>query len=164
MNMQQTKLGLALHEAGIPLTVDSFDDRLILQKTVYLLQQAQVHLGYRFRWYIRGPYSSGLTEDVFDLADRSDKGAAELDRWELDDVSKGRIARLRDWFSNQSRKHDLAKNLELLASVLFLIVTQQAVATDPHSISTILKANDKPFESADVVKAVAELKAHGYDV
>lgn len=164
MNMQQTKLGLALNEAGIPLSVETFDDRLILQKAVYLLQQAQVHLGYRFRWYIRGPYSTGLTEDAFHVADLPDNGMSELGKWELDDVSKGRIARLRDWFAGKTNKQEFAKNLELLASVLFLIVTQQAVASDSQGISTILKANDKPFETEDVVRAVTELKLHGYDV
>ena len=163
MDMQQTKLGLALQEAGLPLSVETFDDRLILQKAVYLLQQAQVHLGYRFRWYIRGPYSSSLTEDAFCMADLPDKGTSELTKWKLDDDSKVRIARLRDWFSSK-KGPALAKHLELLASVLFLIATQQASAADCPGISTILKANDKPFETSDVVSAVAELKSHGYDV
>lgn len=163
MNTQQTKLGLALQHAGVPLSVESFDDRLILQKAVYLLQQAQIHLGYRFRWYIRGPYSTDLTEDVFALSRLPDKGQAELAIWSMDTTSHDRITKLRDWFTQATGKV-LARKLELLASVLFLIVTQQAPASNPARISAILKENDKMFEPNEVAEAVVDLRAHGYQI
>ena len=48
-------------------SLDTFDSRLIFQKTVYLLQAFGFYLGYRFSWYIRGPYSPGLTSDGFKI-------------------------------------------------------------------------------------------------
>lgn len=48
----------------------SFDKRLIFQKTVYLLQAFGVYLGYKFSWYISGPYSSHLARDGFKLIQR----------------------------------------------------------------------------------------------
>ena len=47
--------------------VRTFRDRLVLQKTVYLLQAFGIYLGYRFTWYLHGPYSTQLTRDAFSL-------------------------------------------------------------------------------------------------
>jgi uncharacterized protein YwgA len=44
-----------------------FGQRLLTQKTVYLLQSFGLYLGYLFTWYIRGPYSPSLTRDAYDL-------------------------------------------------------------------------------------------------
>lgn len=47
----------------------SFDDRLKLQKTVYLLERGfDVDLGYRFNWYLHGPYSPPLAREAFEVA------------------------------------------------------------------------------------------------
>jgi uncharacterized protein YwgA len=48
--------------------VASFTDRLIFQKTVYLLQAKGVFLGYSFNWYLHGPYSPVLARDGFELS------------------------------------------------------------------------------------------------
>ena len=49
--------------------IASFKGRLILQKTVYLLQAFGIYLGYQFSWYLRGPYSTRLTKEAFGLVD-----------------------------------------------------------------------------------------------
>jgi uncharacterized protein YwgA len=45
-----------------------FNDRLILQKTVYLMEKFGLHIGYYFSWYLRGPYSPSLARDAYALA------------------------------------------------------------------------------------------------
>lgn len=60
-------LKMVLDRMGLQLTLSDFDNRLLLQKAVYLLQLARIDLGYRYSWYIRGPYCSELTKDLFDL-------------------------------------------------------------------------------------------------
>jgi uncharacterized protein YwgA len=45
----------------------TFKGRLVLQKTVYLLQSYGLNLGYTFTWYLHGPYSPQLTKDAFRL-------------------------------------------------------------------------------------------------
>jgi hypothetical protein len=51
-----------------PTTFESnFNYRLILQKTVYLMQQFGLNIGYSFSWYLRGPYSPTLTRDTYEL-------------------------------------------------------------------------------------------------
>lgn len=37
------------------------------KKTIYLLQSFGLNLGYKFSWYIHGPYSPELTKDAFRL-------------------------------------------------------------------------------------------------
>ena len=44
-----------------------FNARLILQKTVYLLEQFGLNIGYFFGWYLHGPYSPSLARDAYTL-------------------------------------------------------------------------------------------------
>lgn len=60
-------LDLFLSELGEQFAIDSLDDRLRLQKAVYLGQLFDVDLGYRYSWYVKGPYSPSLTQDYFKL-------------------------------------------------------------------------------------------------
>jgi hypothetical protein len=61
-------LKLALDALGVPIDIDTMDDRKRIQKAVYLGQLGGFDLGYRFGWYKKGPYSPGLTRDYFALA------------------------------------------------------------------------------------------------
>lgn len=47
--------------------MDGFDDRLRLQKIVYMLQAFGVNFGYGFSWYFRGPYCTSLARAGFEL-------------------------------------------------------------------------------------------------
>ena len=47
--------------------MDGFNDRLRLQKIVYMLQAFGVNLGYGFSWYFRGPYCTSLARAGFEL-------------------------------------------------------------------------------------------------
>jgi len=160
MNRQQILLALALSEAGVTMSVGQFDERLVIQKSVCLLQYAGVHLGYRFRWYLRGPYSTELTNDAFWLAAHQDKLPEELKGWHLDDESRGRIRKLKALFTGASLTK-LAKDLELFASALFIIRTGQAKADDCERISHLLRINDKPFSVADVSRAMETFRSYG---
>ncbi len=59
-------LGLVLKRVA-NFDISAFKGRLILQKTVYLLQSFGLNLEYKFSWYIHGPYSPDLTRDAFKL-------------------------------------------------------------------------------------------------
>ena len=47
------------------ISKESFEDRLICQKKIYLLQSLGTDLGYTYNWYVRGPYSPSLTNYVY---------------------------------------------------------------------------------------------------
>jgi len=50
-----------------PFNMDSFSDRLILQKKVFLLKEGGFDIGYGFNKYIRGPYSPVLANDGYKI-------------------------------------------------------------------------------------------------
>lgn len=67
-NRSAVELGYILkHIPGYEFSMDEFDDRMRLQKTVYLLQAFGINRGYQFGWYLRGPYCSLAAMDGFDL-------------------------------------------------------------------------------------------------
>ena len=55
-----------LKELGKAPKVDEFKDKLVIQKTVCLLELSGIKLGYHFSLYVRGPYSPSLTKDLYD--------------------------------------------------------------------------------------------------
>lgn len=59
-------LGALLKRIG-NFSLDTFEGRLVLQKTIYLMQSYGLDVGYKFSWYIHGPYSPELTRDAFRL-------------------------------------------------------------------------------------------------
>lgn len=68
MNRESVELGFILKKIeDYEFSMDEFDDRLKLQKLVYLLQACGVYLGYDFSWYLRGPYCSLLAHNGFSL-------------------------------------------------------------------------------------------------
>jgi len=54
-------------ELGFECTISRFDDRLIAQKVVCLLELRGIDLGYPCSMYVRGPYSPDLTQDLFEF-------------------------------------------------------------------------------------------------
>ena len=50
---------------GHNFSYSDFDQRMEMQKAVYLLQDMGVPIGdYGFRWYLHGPYSQSLQDDM----------------------------------------------------------------------------------------------------
>ncbi len=66
MNMEKHKKVIAFFkELGFAFDVSRFDDRLIAQKLVCLLEFRGIDLGYSCSLYVRGPYSPDLTLDLY---------------------------------------------------------------------------------------------------
>lgn len=91
-----------------------FDERLIFQKTIYLLQAFGLYIGIPFSWYLHGPYSTVLAKYGYDLTKRYEKicpirfaHAASERRFKL----------FTEFLGPRSRD---AKWLEVLASIHFL--------------------------------------------
>lgn len=70
MRRESVELGYLLKNiVGDDFSMDDFDSRLQLQKSIYLLQAFGINLGYSFAWYLRGPYCSLLTDHGFEIND-----------------------------------------------------------------------------------------------
>jgi len=59
------KVIACMKELGKKPKVDNFQDKLVIQKTVCLLELLGFDMKYGFSMYVRGPYSSDLTADLY---------------------------------------------------------------------------------------------------
>jgi len=159
MGRRQIGLKLVMDHLGLPVTLDTFGDRLILQKAVYCAQAAGVNLGYCYRWYLRGPYCPAVAEDGFAVRDESAQGINESESWTLDASSKAKLDRIRDLLIKD--RTALEVKLELLASVHFLIDHGQVTRRDPAQIVNTLARFNKDFNEAQVKDAIGEMNSHG---
>lgn len=104
-----TELGLARGD---------MQDRLKLQKTVYLLQTCGLRLGYGFSWYRYGPYSQELVYDAYRSLH------AESQKYAQQAKSLAFSKNTQDWLQEFKRRLGGAlgdaRQLELLASVSFV--------------------------------------------
>ena len=67
MDPKQIALKVVLDELGEPDEISTVNDRLRIQKAIYLAQVAGIGLGYHYSWYVKGPYSTALTQDYYKL-------------------------------------------------------------------------------------------------
>ncbi len=160
MDRQQIGVKLTTNGLGLDFKIKYFQDRLIMQKSVYLAQTAGVNLGYYYHWYLHGPYSPSLTRDEYAIATDISVGLDETEGWKLDDRSSQRLEEIRGIFTEPERDK-LARKLELLASVHFLIERRQVSKVDTSRITTTLERFNKNFSEEDVQKALGELKSYG---
>ena len=160
MDRQQISLKLALDALGESLALESFDERMALQKIIYLTQHAGVHLGYRYNWYLRGPYSPELTRDAFEMKSSLASGSDELTGWKLDEPSVQALKRLATlWRDKQPGERP--RWLELLASVLFLKQSYLGRGSDTAGLREILRRYDKQFEESEINTALGQLRSYG---
>lgn len=159
MDRQQIGLKLALDGLGLEFKIDTFEDRLILQKAVYLAQDAGVHLGYYYQWYLHGPYSPSLTRDEYAVAEALARDMDDSKSWKLDEQSQERLKKLRDLIPKNGRQR--VRRLELLASVHFLVDRKQVHGRDIDQITDTLKRYNKDFSRDEVQNALEELIGYG---
>ena len=66
-------------ELGFGCDISRFDDRLIAQKIVCLIDLRGINPGYSCSMYVRGPYSPDLTQDLFEFTNEFEN--LETDVW-----------------------------------------------------------------------------------
>ena len=117
--MEVTAKGILYKIADIfNLKRDTIADRLKLQKTIYLLQEFGLNLGYGFGWYKYGPYSSDLVKDAYAvLYAEKDRYKQETANWKFSKESKERFEEFKERLSHILNDPE---KLELLASVHFV--------------------------------------------
>lgn len=121
MDRGQIALKLFLDELGVPFDIETIDDRKRVQKAVYLGQLSGVDLGYRFGWYIMGPYCPSLTRDYFPLAEALASGDDEWEGKSLKKRVKERLTRIKQLMIPPEDVDLTPENwLELVSSLDFL--------------------------------------------
>ncbi|HOF18248.1 MAG TPA: hypothetical protein PK082_05005, partial [Phycisphaerae bacterium] len=95
MDRRQIGLKLSLDHLGLDFKVDSFEDRLILQKAICLAQAAGVKLGYYYGWYLHGPYCPALARDAYSVKGELDAKNDESTGWSLSAESQACLEKVR---------------------------------------------------------------------
>ena len=95
LKMNLSKAIACFRELGFKPKLDRFEDRLVAQKIVYLLQLKGIKMGFGYDLYVRGPYSPDLTKEIYDHKQEFEqlKSDIVLDKKE----SKG-IAQMKELF------------------------------------------------------------------
>lgn len=121
LNPSLTTLRLVLDELNVDPSIVTIDDRKRIQKAVYLAQASGVDLGYRYGWYLKGPYSPRLTRDYFALDDALDDEGQDQPPTRLKTAIVQTLERLRPLFNPPPGLGvNQAGWLEILASILYL--------------------------------------------
>ncbi len=120
MDSRLIALALLLDELGVDGDIRTIDDRKRIQKAVYLGQRAGVDLGYRFSWYLKGPYSPKLADDYYSLAEAVTAGDKEHEGRTLVPSLKQRLEQIRPLMDCAEESLNQEDWLELLASYDYL--------------------------------------------
>lgn len=94
----------------------TFEQRLKLQKGIYMLQELGVPVGdYGFSWYKHGPYSQSLLGDIYKKSD------VVVEKSKLSKRSLEQFNRLKNAFSEfKNTKYTMEKWVECIASIHYL--------------------------------------------
>ena len=119
MNNIDIANGLVFQQLGIHK--DNFNDRLIAQKKIYLLQVLGIDLGYHYNWYLHGPYSPSLTNYMYANWDWMQESDEILSPYKLSARANDSVQRVNK-LAQQSEQADLGEAAwyELLASLHYI--------------------------------------------
>jgi uncharacterized protein YwgA len=131
----------ALESIGFNFNVRLFNNRLKLQKYVFLAKQYGIDLGYNFNLYVRGPYSPMLAEDYYRLSE------------EIEPIRVGLPEDFIKLIKNKSERW-----LELASTVV--MVKNRYPSIDDEKIIKIVLGN-KPFTNEEELKEIiCKLRKH----
>lgn len=150
--MDRYELAAILKDVG-NFSMDDFAGRLTLQKTVCLLQAFGVDLGYRFGWYLHGPYCKALFRDGQE-ARRVIDDLPEVDVSFEGEETQGRYEQFKEFM--QDKKHSPAL-LEIGASICHLAAT----GIDKDDILRVTEDKKPEFSRGQCVSMWNELERYG---
>jgi len=94
------------------------EERMQLQKIVYLLQVGGIRLGYGFGWNKYGPYSQDLANDAYAVLSVEPDKYRETETWVFNAATERKLKSFEGFLSKIEK--DRNKMLELVASVDFM--------------------------------------------
>ena len=128
----------------IPIEVSTVDDRILLQKSVYLSKKFEYDLGFCFGWYVQGPYSPELTTSMYELYNNLRGILREGKDYSVHPILLSRIDDLKSLMTVPTNVY-LSKPewLKLVSSIIYL---KQKSYPHPDNIKEYL-SNHKYFDS-----------------
>lgn len=131
------------------INLDSFNDKLTIQKATYLSEKLGMSFKYSFGWYVRGTYSSSLTTDLYN----SYLGTA-TNKSDYTPTSKDEII-LKQIETVMSTLDTPAASLELVSSVVYALKDQNM---DDKNIISFINRTKPWFSEKDTKKAITLVK------
>ena len=125
-------------------SMDEFDDRLRLQKFIYLLQAHGIYLGYDYSWYLRGPYCTALATAGFMLKDFYDMLPEKRDKYEgfTNSVVQDRFEKFVKFIGKREADTNF---LEVAASLHYQLSAGRA-ATHEIAVDNVLKKMERGYD------------------
>lgn len=103
---------------ALDVSKDTFEDRLIGQKKIFLLQEMGVNIGYDYNWYVRGPYSPSLTNYIYHNLDMLKE--QDFSKYTLQNNVQEKIDNINSLDKKKPESLSVPSWYELLASVLYI--------------------------------------------
>ena len=126
----------------------AFEDRLEMQKTVYLLQNMGISVGdYKFLWYKHGPYSQTLQNDILNLPTDTIKVVFSVD-------ANREIEALKKAIFKDGLEYNICQWIECLGSLQYIKETLLPSSVEDDVILNELKKR-KPHLNKDNENQVA---------
>jgi len=124
------------------------EDRLKLQKTIYLLQAYGLQVGYGFSWYRYGPYSQDLVYDAYKvLGPEEDKYASETSSLKFSTNTLEKFNKFKEICKEILND---PRQLELVASVDFVRENWVPTATKLEFINLFKKYKTSLFDQTKI--------------
>ena len=121
MDMTVTNLSRVLSELEVGDSINTLDERVMVQKAVYLAQVIGVNLGYQYSWYLMGPYSRDLTKDYYTLHEYPIEDRLEIAQRTIQEPFASALEKIKKVMSIPEGVELTRRQwLELLASVHYL--------------------------------------------
>ncbi|RKX92533.1 MAG: hypothetical protein DRP84_09865 [Spirochaetes bacterium] len=125
------------------LSLDDFDDKLIIQKAVYIAQKLGMDFNYNFGWHVRGVYSSALTVDIYEINDQDLEYSPSPKEREIAE----KLLTIRNVFGHISR------TFELISTVMY---AREDRGMKDSEITEFVKIVKPWFSEKEIERAIQE--------
>lgn len=160
MNSIDIANGIIFKEMKI--SKDSFDERIICQKKIYLLQSLGTDLGYSYNWYLKGPYSPALANYVYSNIELLVN--TNFDSYTIAKKAKDNIDRVNELQDEKPDDFTMASWYELLASLLYIEKNRESwkIGSENSELFDALIKHKPQFSVNQCERAYAVLENKGF--
>ncbi len=145
------KLSLLLNELDWSGS-SSFPKRKVLQKTIYILTEMGMKYDYNYGWYLHGPYSPTLANDIYEIESNRKYYNEQIEEYIFREKPLKIINQFKKLF--EEKKED-ANWLELVASIIFLKKHYEFEGNDLKSL--LFKRKPKFSSQPELVQEAFQL-------
>lgn len=145
---------------GCNFDYSNFDQRMEMQKAIYLLQDMGVPVGnYGFRWYLHGPYSQSLQDDMY-YENKKDYGDIILSKEYVKKIKKlGSLIK-----SDKKGNYSASQWAECLASLHYLRENVMSFSVSDKNLIDELQERKPHLNNREVNKEACGLLKELFDI